>query len=362
MKSSDLRVILLSVLGSVICVAYFQTLDLMGFSRARFAPIFQVLLTVYDAQTALLTVVVCVLATFWKNPEPILRMVDGLALHPLRAVCTAVVLLALAAVFVYMRYPLSMDEYAAVFQSKIFAHGNIVAELPPSAVDWLVVPGFNGSFLLASRETGRAIEEYWPGFALLLAPTAFLANAISYYSMQAHLTLNLLFVWLLLKPSTTRACTAGAVGSMALVLHNPVPHALFALPWILWIAFSKEQRRFLVPLVAGYLPISIALGCGWLYLRTTITGEASGAVVLSGTANAVLHLPDFLILNMRIAGLAKMWVWGVPGLYLLALAGRLRLGEDRRGGVLPPPALLLFFGYFFFCLPQRDGLGGRFFF
>src|SRR5258708_10103603 len=104
-----------------------------------------------------------------------------------------------------------------------------------------------------------------------LASTAFLANAISYYSMQAHLTLNLLFVWLLLKPSTTRACTAGAVGSMALVLHNPVPHALFALPGFLCIAVSKEHRRFLVPLVAGYLPISIAIGCVWLYLRATIT-------------------------------------------------------------------------------------------
>ena len=407
MNWSDLRIILLSVLGSAICVAYFQTLDLMGFSSAHFAPIFQVLLTVYDAQTAFLTVVVCVSAAFWRNPEPILRMVDGLAVHPLRVVCTTVVLLALAAVFVYMRYPLSMDEYAAVFQSKIFAHGDIVAELPPSAVDWLVVPGFNGSFLLASRETGRAIEEYWPGFALLLAPfqlvsapwlcnpllaglaiyliysitleitgnrrsavwsmlfalasTAFLANAISYYSMQAHLTLNLLFAWLLLKPSTTRACIAGAVGSMALVLHNPVPHALFALPWILGIALSKEQRRFLIPLAAGYLPISIALGCGWLYLRTTITGEASGAAVMSGTANAVLHLPDFTILNMRIAGLAKMWVWAVPGLYLLALAGRLRHGEDRRVRLLAYSAMVTFCGYFFVILDQGHGWGYRYF-
>jgi len=407
MNSIDRRLILLSILIAVICLAYFQALDVMVFSTRNFTNIFQLLLSVYDAQTAWLGVMVCVLAAFWKKPEPILRLVDGLAKHPLRVAIAATVVLALAAVFVYKNYPLAMDEYAAVFQSKVFAHGDIVAVLPPSLVDWLVVPGFNGSFLLASRETGRTIEEYWPGFALILAPfqlaavpwlcnpllagvaiylihsitleitgnhraagwamlfalasTAFLANAISYYSMQAHLTLNLLFLWLLIKPSPPRACAAGAVGSLALVLHNPVPHTLFALPWILSIALSKEQRRLLVPLFAGYLPISIALGCGWLYLRTTITGEASGAAVISGTANAVLRLPDLSILNMRIAALAKMWVWAVPGLYSLALVGRLRHGEDRRVRILASSALLTFVGYCFVNLDQGHGWGYRYF-
>ena len=75
---------------------------------------------------------------------------------------------------VYHDYPLSMDEYAAVFQAKIFASGHLFAQLPRNLVDWLVVRGFNGSFLVASPETGRAIEHYWPGFALLLAPFEYL--------------------------------------------------------------------------------------------------------------------------------------------------------------------------------------------
>ncbi len=128
--------------------------------------------------------------------------------------------------------------------------------------------------MVASSLTGHVIETYWPGFALLLAPFqalgapwlcnailagialyliyqitteitgerraggfallftiasgAFFANAISYYSMQAHLTANLLFAWLLLKPTNRSALAAGVVGSLALVLHNPVPHMLFA--------------------------------------------------------------------------------------------------------------------------------------
>jgi hypothetical protein len=84
------------------------------------------------------------------------------------------VLIALGTVVVYHDYPFSMDEYAAVFQSKIFASGQIFAQLPRNLVDWLVVSGFNGSFLVASAESGRAIEYYWPGFALVLAPFDFL--------------------------------------------------------------------------------------------------------------------------------------------------------------------------------------------
>jgi len=64
----------------------------------------------------------------------------------------------------------SMDEYAEVFQAKIFAAGHLSAHLPPSVVDWLVTPGFNGGFLIASRTTGEAIEVFWPGFSLILAP------------------------------------------------------------------------------------------------------------------------------------------------------------------------------------------------
>ncbi len=67
-----------------------------------------------------------------------------------------------------------MDEYAAVFQAKTFAAGRLTAQLPPSVVDWLIPPGFNGAFLIASRTTGHAMEGYWPGFSLLLAPFEFL--------------------------------------------------------------------------------------------------------------------------------------------------------------------------------------------
>lgn len=407
MKSIDNRVVLFSILSCAICLGYFQTLDLMGFSTNEFRPIFRYLLVVKDSNVCWFVAAISIAAAFWRYPGPVLKVIDACAAHPLRVAFVTIAILALGAVFVYQQYPLAMDEYAAVFQSKIFAHGRIFARLPPSVVDWLVMPGFNGAFLIASRETGEAISQYWPGFALLLAPfqllsvpwlcnpllaglaiylmysitleitgdrrsaawamlfglasSAFIANAISYYSMQAHLTLNLLFVRILLRPTMARTFVAGVVGSFALVLHNPVPHTLFATPWILALVLRPDQRRLFVPLVAGYLPGIILLGYGWLYLRTTITGEPSAAYVMSGTADGVLTIPDFAVISMRIAGLAKMWVWAVPGLYVLALAGRLERGRDPAVRLLSLSAVVTFCGYLVVVLDQGHGWGFRYF-
>ena len=233
------------------CVGYFYLLDRAVFSSAHFSPIFHDLLTKDDLPAAWLALVICALASLWKRPVPILRLVDVIGQHPIRISLATVAALAVGALVVYHDYPLSMDEYAAVFQSKVFASNALAAHVPPDLVDWLVVRGFNGSFLVASPQTGRVIEAYWPGYALLLAPFqfltvpwlcnallsglsvfliywitrevgadrraagwamlfalasgAFLADGISYYSMQAHLAVNLVFVALVLRSSTQSA-------------------------------------------------------------------------------------------------------------------------------------------------------------
>ena len=76
------------------------------------------------------------------------------------------------------------------------------------------------------------------GWSLLFAvsSSAFIAYGASFYSMQAHLAANLLFASLLFKVTPKRAFAAGLVGSLALLLHNPMPHALFAAPWLVALA------------------------------------------------------------------------------------------------------------------------------
>ena len=388
------------------CVAYFYLLDRIVFSSMHFSPIFRLLLTRYDLRAAWLALVICLLACLWKRPAPILRLVDFIGRHPIGLALATVATLGVGALVVYHDYPLSMDEYAAVFQSKVFASGNVAAQVPPDLVDWLVVRGFNGTFLIGSSQTGRVIEAYWPGFALLLAPFqflrvpwlcnaslsglsifliywitreitadrraagwamlfalasgAFFAAGISYYSMQAHMAANLLFIALLLRSSTKRALAAGLVGSLALILHNPVPHVLFAIPWILATAPESNRRRCLVPLIIGYLP-GVALGIGWLLYRVGTESADLGLAPVNGAVSAAFAWPDAVMLNARVAAIVKMSVWAMPSLFVLALLGCLLWCADSRVRLLVSSAILTFAAYLFVRFDQGHGWGYRYF-
>jgi hypothetical protein len=406
-RAPDRQIIVLGVLLTTTALAYFYAADNYYFSTRFMSPIFQYLLMVDDFNTVWLTFAVCILATWWRNPAPFMRVAEFLGKHVLAISLATVVLLAFGAVFVYHDNAFSMDEYAAVFQAKIFASGRLSARLPPSVVDWLVPPGFNGAFLVASKSTGQAIEAYWPGFALLLAPFeflgvpwlcnaclaglalllihritleitndqraagwavlftlasgAFIANAISYYSMQAHLTANLLFAWLFLRPNPYRAFGAGVVGSVALVLHNPFPHAVFALPWIVAIARSEKIPRNFFWLLLGYLPLAIFVGAGWLHLRAEVTTGDSGFHVITTNQYSVFSLPDKSMIDMRIAAAVKMWIWAVPCLFLFAFLGRLRKRDDQRVRLLAASAVITFVAYIFVIFDQGHGWGYRYF-
>jgi hypothetical protein len=232
------------------------------------------------------------------------------------------------------------------------------------SVPWLCNPALAGlAILLIYRITLDITgERRAAGWALLftVASGGFVANALSYYSMQAHLTANLLFAALLLKPTDHRALGAGLVGSLALTLHNPVPHALFAIPWLVAMAVEREQRRFLPRLILGYLP-GLALGLGWLALRADIGSGAHGATAVHGLTDGVFAWPDATLLNMRAAALAKMWLWTLPCLFVFALLGRLRHGDDRNVRLLTQSAVLTFAGYLFVRFDQGHGWGFRYF-
>jgi hypothetical protein len=391
---------------SAICLAYFYVLDHAIFSSVHFSTIFELLLTTYDVRTAWLALAVSILAALWNRPAPLCRLADFFGRHPYSIALVSTVTIALGAVVVYHDYPFSMDEYAAVFQAKIFASGHLYAQLPRNLIDWLVVRGFNGSFLVASSETGRAIEHYWPGFALLLAPFEFLqapwlcnaslaglaifliywitkeitgdrraagwamlftvasgvfvADAISYYSMQAHLTANLLFVALLIKPTRYRVLGAGLVGSLALILHNPVPHTVFAVPWIVAMMVDRDQRPHLLPLMLGYLP-GVCVGVGWVMFRSEIASAGHAVSAVGGVADGIFAWPDATMLNMRAAALAKMWLWAVPSLFAFALLGRLRHRDNRCVRLLTQSVVLTFVAYLFVRFDQGHGWGYRYF-
>jgi hypothetical protein len=367
-----------------------------------------------EPAAALLGLAVALLAVLVARlswPAALDGAMEKLAARPWTFIAAATATLAVAALIVYRRHPLAMDEYAPLFQARAFARGSLWGEVPPEVLPRLV-PGRN-DFLEASSG-GRIISSYWPGFALLLTPfaalgapwllnpllggatlcivrhlarkllpspsaagwavlltaasPAFAVNAISFYSMAAHLLFNLLFVALILEPDPRRLFAAGAVGSFAFSLHNPVPHFLFALPWMAWIGLRRGGVRRLAPLFAGYLPLSVVLGLGWLWRRSRLAGagpQSPGAVhLVAGLAKVAFSAPGVDLVIARAAGLIELMLWAAPGLVILACWGALRSFRgrvDRRLTLLALSGICTFAGYMFVPFNQGHGWGFRYF-
>jgi hypothetical protein len=376
--------------------------------------IFFVLFAYYEYPGTVCALLILVGALFLSGYLPTRRVVQWAGDQPLVIAVGTAALLALGTLVIYHNHPLAMDEYAAYFQSRIFAAGQLHGRFPAPLLDWLIPPGFQDFFLNVSRATGSVAETYWPGFALLLTPfmwagvpwlcnpvisaltllvihrlalelfddreaagfallltiasPVIFANGISYYSMPAHLLANCTFALLLVHPTARRAAAAGVVGSLALALHNPVPHMLFAAPWVLWVATRPGGMRLLAALIAGYLPLCALLGLGWFLFSVHLLREGLVPAIPAIAPTDRLHrmieifsLPNATVLLARLIGFAKMWVWAVPGLLILAGVGAVRWRQDVLCRLLAASALLTFFGYFFVPVDQGHGWGYRYF-
>ena len=327
-----------------------------------------------------------------------------------------------AAVFVAgHNHALAGDEHLALFQSRAFAAGRLTGELPPELVFRLVPEFYQWRWLIASEHTGQVASMYWPGFALLLAPFSaigapwacnpllaslslvliarlaarlsgvpqaggwamlltlaspgFIGMAISYFSMTAHLFLNALFAWLLLERTPRRIVAAGLVGSFALVQSNPVPHILFALPWIVSVWRGAEGRRNVARLAVGYAPLALLLGLGWwLFLRelqgkTPMAMFASDEDILHRLGNLAWYvsLEFWKVFGLwegavpsRMLEQVRLWSWAAPGLPLLALAGWWLAREVQGARLLAASLLCTLLGYLPVVFDQGSGWGARY--
>lgn len=380
------------------------------------------LLRTQDVAGAGLLMVLVLAAAFAPARNAALDLVTVISRHPWRTAGITFVMLCLGVLFVAHNHPVVQDEYAALFQSRAFAAGRLTGEFPPELVGRLIPPIYMYQFFYGSFQTGQVVSAYWPGFALLLTPfslvgvpwacnpllaslalvlighvaarltgapqargwamllalasPSFTAMAITYFSMTAHLLLNLVFACLLMERSAGRLVLAGFVGSLALVLHNPLPHALFALPWIVWLALQPDRYRSLIPLAAGYAPLTLLLGFGWSLLLSEIQGPPlHGMLALDNNPwhrivnffwawhvkmRTALAGPDDEVLAMRLADLARLWNWAVPGLLLLAAVGWWLRRGDRRVRLIGLSFGCTALGYLGIAFTQGLGWGARY--
>lgn len=331
--------------------------------------IFDYLLRTQDVPGAALLILIVIAAAWPPLARAGLALVEAIGRQPWATALITVLVLCAGELLVVKGHALAADEHLILMQARAFAAGRLTAQFPPELLSW-VLPPYANLWLYAAPQTGEVVSVYWPGLALLLTPfallgipwacnpllaggallligrfagrltgapqaagwailltlasPAFTGMALGYFSMTAHLFFNLLYVWVLLE---RRFLLAGVVGSFALVLHNPWPHCLFALPWIGWIAW-QDGRRALLRLIAGYAPLTLALGAGWWLLMRRVQGDLwfappGGDLLFYWQLQLirVFTFPDGATLAKRAAELVKLWLWTVPGLPALMVAG-----------------------------------------
>ena len=403
-----LRLWVLSLTFAIILLLIY----LIGERQAEyFSGIFRVLLY-YDLWYAIAFLLALALAGMAASRAE--RLPSLIGRHPWS--CAALVLAAttILAPLVYRLYPLSMDEFAVHFQSQTFAAGQLSAFLPVEWLSRLVPPYFHGWFLVISPQTGETISIFWPGFAFVMTPfsalgagwlcnpviTALTVPAVMYtaariypeqpdaagwaaaftiaspvfvvmglssYAMPGLMLLNILFVMGFLQARPLTLFCSGIAGSLALTFHNPLPHMLFAAPWILWLVWTQGLGRKLIALALGYLPLTLIFGIGWIVLRAQVMempeqpAEETGIAGIVDRSLGIFVLPDLTVLHMRAAGLVKLWIWSMPGLLVFAVIGAWMKGRNPHILLLAASGILTFAGYFIVPFDQGHGWGYRYF-
>ena len=409
----------------------------------KYFAIFYHLLATVDWAGALLGFVFLVVA-FFLPPQ---QWIDDIAAwlgSRVRLVAVGVaVALSVLSVVAHQAYPLTMDEYAPTFQAEVFARGRLTAQWPPELTPLLVAPENIDWFLAVSKSTGQACSLYWPGHAILMTPfmvlgipwalnpvlsgcaillvaavaqrafgeraagwavlftlasPVFTAYGISFYAMTSHLTINLLYAWLLLTPTLSRVVGAGLVGGFALVLHNPFPHFIFSLPWLGWLGLRSDRWTRLPLIGLCYVAVFLPIELGWGHVEESVRGNGSVAVAAAAddaattaasqaTADAqpsppaawtggiaaifgtmrgylsVLQLPSFDdLLQGRIFAVLRLVAWDAPGLLVLACWGFWRNRRSTTARLFALSGLATFLGYALIAMSGSHGWGYRYFF
>lgn len=426
--------------------------------RAFYHAIFFHLLAVVDWAGALLNVLLTTVSVLAASRFPqchgfIACTTRWLGDHVAAVAVTMALAWATMCKVVYDGYPLTWDEFAPVFQAEAFAAGRPAGHWPTGLIDRLIAEENNGYFLNASRLTGDVISAYQPGHAVLLVPYTLLgipwlcnpvllsgalwlmadvagmcfgrsargwavllclasptytAFASGFYSMPAHLAANMLYAWLLLRGGLLSQALAGAVGGFALSLHNPFPHAVFALPWLVWTALKPRRIINMALLLAGYSAVFLSIDHSWARVKAAVAaghplnlvvdrpqidvGEAARGVAgdhapgsavqviqnrlvgLAGHARAAVaaiwsHVGSLRPADSwrdffwsRWASLMRLVAWDAPGLVPLAVFGALAVRRNVPACLLAMSAAVTFTAYSLVPFSGGHGWGYRYFF
>jgi len=220
---------------------------------------------------------------------------------------------AVGAWVVFAGYTLSLDEFLANFDARIFASGRLVAPIPaawrpyatamqpmymlplPDSVwassylpvnaamralarlahaDGLVNPLLSAFSVVATWGVARRLWPERPDLALVAAAllgtsAQLIVMSMTAYAMPAHLAFNLAWLWLFLRGGKAGHAGAIVVGFLATGIHQLAFHPLFVAPFILRLLFHRRWG-----LGALYIVAYAAIGLFWLEWWPIATGLA----------------------------------------------------------------------------------------
>lgn len=295
---------------------------------------------------------------------------------------------------VFQNYLLSQDEFSLNFQSMLFAHGKLHVPLPPDLVGltkwvtplfitpnpdthtltswylpvaaavragfqmlhapWLCNPALGaGSVLLLSAICRRV----WPGESamkwlpvwLFASSAQFVITCMTAYAMPAHLAFNLLWLWLWVRGGQRDLVLASIVGVLAIGLHQPHVHLLFALPFC-WRLVRERRWSWAAYFLVVYGTATLV----WLRWYQLISPKSLEHTDLL----ALPTLKQFLIQPMNLVYLFSWQSAATGGLVLLALRRWRTLPAVVQDAAWASAVTLVF--HVFFNASQGHGWGDRY--
>ncbi len=343
-----------------------------------------------------------------RLPAPALAFLDRLVERQGLAIVLAAALLVAGGAFagwwlVYQTYPLSLDEFWAAFDARIFGSGRFLA---PVAAQWrayvpalepmwrLEIPGaqawastylpvnaaFRGLFgLIGSQALSGPFwaamsillvyvlaRQFWPArrdaafvAGILLATSSqLIVTAMSPYAMSAHLALNLAWLWLFLRKGPLAMCAALVVAFAATGLHQFIFHPLFAGPFILQLWFQRRWRPAVIYTLA-YAAIGLFWVSWWpvLFALQGLPAGAAHAAAAGASAEALAMAFNPIGVNLMAENLLRLVLWQNPLTVPLAMIGALVAWRDRNPVMLPMAAGIILTVLFLVVITPFQGHG-----
>jgi hypothetical protein len=325
-------------------------------------------------------------------------------------IVVAVLVVAFGTRYVASYTPVSHDEIMGAFDAEIVASGRILAPIEPEwrSLSWALEPAFRlpvagdvawvstylpvnaairgvlgkvfdaalvNAMLVAVALAALAgvARRLWPerpelaAVAVVLAATSsqVLCMGMTPFAMTAHLTFNMVWLWLYLRNTPLSHAAAITVGFFATGLHQLIFHPLFAAPFILQMLIDRRWR-----LGALYVTSYAAIGVFWivywqlLLVSHGIPAPADHPVGASFFIERVAGmLRDFSVSGPEtmLQNLLRFAAWQNPLLLALLVPGMI-LGW-RSGGVLRclTAGIVLTLAAMLILLPYQDiGWGYRY--